>query len=156
MCFHLCVRMQGSEKPGAFSMNLLHVHGEAAFLLHAVVDLCQLWHLCSISDSLQPLITEPTCTYSLWGEWHFITNWKVLTMPEVQTQINLKCKIFHKILWTGHQGILQLIWRLRHCVLPPQGGSHQNLAQPVFQKGICQADRPEFLIFKFQFSVGIS
>lgn len=76
--------MQGGEKAGVFSMNLLHVHGEAACLLHAAVDLCQLWHLCCISDSLQSFITEPTCTYSLWGEWHFITNWKVLTMPEVR------------------------------------------------------------------------
>lgn len=85
----------GAEKPRVFSMNLLHMHGETSCILHTVVDLCHLWYLCCISDSLQSLTTKFTCTYSLWGEWQFITNWKVLTMPEVRgvkyTQINLKC-----------------------------------------------------------------
>lgn len=157
VCFHLSVCMHGGgEKPGVFSMNLLHVHRETACILHSVVDLYHLWHLCCIWDSLQSFITESTCMYSttaLWGGRQFITNWKVLTMPEVTgVKHTSKPKMQRTPTWsygprtkeffsssggwgTGCYPHSQAVTQTLHiCSLD---------SQPVFQKGICQADKPE-------------
>lgn len=99
VCFHLSVCMHGGEKPGVFSVNLLHVHGETACTLHIIVDLYPLWHLCCISDSLQSFITESTCTYSttaLWGGDSLSQTgkcWPCLKSQDWNAQVNLKCSV---------------------------------------------------------------
>lgn len=54
------------DRSGLFSMNLLHVHGETACILHIVQDLHNtcMWHHRHILDALDSFSMESTCIYS--------------------------------------------------------------------------------------------
>lgn len=140
-------------KPGVFSMNLLHVHGETACILYILMDLSHLWLLCCSSDSLQSLSTESTCTYSataLWGGTQFITNCKVLTVPEVTgVKYTSKPKMQHIPTRSYGQHTKEFFSSFGGWGTGCYPRSYQNPdicsldSQPIFQKGICQADRPE-------------
>lgn len=62
--FDLSIRVYGGDKPGVFSLNLLHVPIKTACILHIAVDLHDPWHHWDISDALGSFSMEPIFMYS--------------------------------------------------------------------------------------------